>query len=73
MINRVEAALYTDNDSIATMEESITSKKSSTMHRQNEINYNPLSIQPLTLVIKVEIGDEVSVASLVTIESLLLK
>ena len=72
-MNRVEVSLYTDNDSIATIEESITSKKLSTIHRQNEVNCNSLSIQLSISAIKVEIGDEVSVASLVTMESLLLK
>jgi len=72
-MNRVEVSLYTDNDSIATIEESIITKKLSTIHRQNEVNYNSLSIQLSISAIKVEIGDEVSVASLVTMESLLLK
>ena len=33
MINRAEAALYTDDDSIVTIEESIISKKLSTIYR----------------------------------------
>ena len=44
MTNRAEAALYKDNNSIATIEDSIISKKLSTKHRQNKVNYNPLSI-----------------------------
>ena len=51
----------------------ITSKKSSTIHRYNEVNYNLSLIQLLTSAIKVGIGDEVSMASLVIIESLLSK
>ena len=71
-MNRVEVSLYTDNDSIATMEESIIPKKSS-IHRKNKVNYNLLLIQISKLAIKVKIGDKVLVASLVIIELLLLK
>ena len=70
MTNKAEAALYADDDSIATIEESIVSKQRSSQPL-SEVNYNPIiTTQPQQLINLVN-RDEASVASLVTMELLL--
>ena len=42
MPNRVEAVLYNDNNSIATIENSIISKRLSSKKISNKVNYNQI-------------------------------
>ena len=51
MTNKVVAALYNDDDSIATMEDIIISKQKSSK-TPNEVNYTPILSIPLQPIIK---------------------
>ena len=70
MTSKVEATLHKDDGSIDTMEDSIISKQKLSK-TPNKVNYTPISSIPLQPIIKSVSRDEASVASSVTMESLL--
>ena len=72
MTNRAEAVLYTDDDFIATIDKSMSSKRLANL-KKNEVNYNLLPRQSMRLQLNINMRDESLVVSSVMMELLLSK